>query len=149
MLTFQVVRPLDKLIYLGGASAAKTTTGEMDCEMILSGTESYNEGQRYDERTTADKICKWGESFGLDGYVRLEIGFEIVLCDFHDKVELISNVTLNNPADFIGFPREKWPELNETDYDMPPPPPDADGSYPPPPPPPQLRKRSDEVEDIT
>ncbi|GMG46627.1 unnamed protein product [Ambrosiozyma monospora] len=132
LLTFQVVRPLDKLIYLGGASAAKTSTGEMDCELILSGADSYNEGERYNERDSADKICKWGESFGLDGYVRLEIGFEIVLCNFHDKVELISNVSLSDPAKFIGFPEEKWPELNETEFEMPPPPPQGSGLPPPP-----------------
>ncbi|GME79734.1 unnamed protein product [Ambrosiozyma monospora] len=142
MLAFQVVRPLDKLLLFNGASASKRNIGPMDAEIILSGIEA-REGERYDEHGSAKNICEWGKSFGLDGLVRMEVGFEIVLCDFHEKIELVSNVTLSDPYKLIGFPA---PELNETDFDMPPPPPDAEGSYSPLPHPPQLKKRTGKVE---
>ncbi|GEQ70278.1 hypothetical protein JCM33374_g3954 [Metschnikowia sp. JCM 33374] len=111
LFTFRNKLPLDKLIFLDGASAAKTSTGEMDQQMILSQQEDVEAYVR--ERTAADRICKWGKSFGLQGVVRLEVGFEIILCDFHRDVELVSNVTLYNVTKLAGFPYENPQPLTE------------------------------------
>lgn len=106
LLTFEVTRPLDKLFYLGGASAAKSETGEMDTQYILSQAESYDV---FDERWAAEQICSWGKkNGGIDGYIRLEIGFEVVICDFYEKLQLISNVTLSNVTELLEFPPEKF-----------------------------------------
>lgn len=102
--TFRNTKALDKLIYLDGASAAKTNTGEMDQQLILS--RQSNADDRVDEREAAEVICKWGKEFGLQGIVRLEIGFEIILCDFFDHIELVSNVTMNNVTELGGLPFE-------------------------------------------
>lgn len=106
LLTFEVTEPLDRLFYLGGASAAKSETGEMDTQYILSQAESYDE---FNERWAAEQICSWGKQHGgIDGYIRLEIGFEVVICNFQEKLQLISNVTLSNVAELLEFPPEKF-----------------------------------------
>lgn len=113
LYTFQNTKALDKLIYLDGASAAKTESGEMDQQMILS--QQLDIDGRVNEYEAAGKICDWGKAFGLQGIVRLEIGFEIILCDFHKDIKLISNITLNNVTDLLSFPNE--PETKSTDLE--------------------------------
>lgn len=105
LYTFRNTKPLDKLIYLDGASAAKTRTGEMDQQLILSRQKDIY--GRVDEYEAAEKICEWGREFGLQGVVRLEVGFEVIICDFHDGIELVANVSLNNVTDLAHFPGEK------------------------------------------
>lgn len=111
MYTFRNIKPLTKLIYLDGASASKRSSGEMDQQLILSRQQDIN--GRVDEYEAAEKICKWGEAFGLEGIIRLEVGFEIILCDFKNDVELISNITLNNVTELISFPDESLVPLND------------------------------------
>ena len=119
-LTFETSRDL-QLIYLDGASAAKTETGEMDTQKLLndiieldmSDDEKKQAREKYpiEERLYADRICRWGKPLGLDGYVRVEIGFEVILCDFlNGSVELISNITIPRPNDILGIP----PVVNKT-----------------------------------
>lgn len=103
LFSFRTKVPLDKVIYLDGASAAKIFP-ELDQQEILANISSH-EGY-FNEREAADKICKWGESFGLQGFIRLEIGFEMILCNFHKNVELISNITVPYAGDVIEFPPE-------------------------------------------
>lgn len=105
LYTFRNTRPLDKLIYLDGASAAKTNTGEMDQQSILSRQSNPNE--RVHEVEAAQEICKWGKTFGLQGVIRMEVGFEIILCSFHEHIELVSNVTLANVTTLGNIPYEK------------------------------------------
>lgn len=105
LYTFRNTKPLDKLIYLDGASAAKTNTGEMDQQSILMRQKNVDE--RVDEYKAAEVICEWGKEFGLQGIIRLEIGYEMVLCDFHDGIELAANVSLNNVTDLAHLPYEK------------------------------------------
>ncbi|KAG0670462.1 hypothetical protein C6P45_002366 [Maudiozyma exigua] len=121
-LTFRATRDLNKLFYLDGASAAKTETGEMDTQKLLSDVIEYkmnntntddannkvDNGARnvMKERLYAERICDWGKPFGLDGYVRVELGFEVVLCDFlNGSTELVSNVSLPAISDILGLPR--------------------------------------------
>lgn len=107
LYTFRNTKALDKVIYLDGASAAKTRTGTMDQQHVLSGL--GDEGIQYrDEWIMAEKICKWGQSFGLQGVIRLEIGFEMILCNFFDNIELVGNMTMSNVTEMVGFPSETW-----------------------------------------
>ncbi|ODQ81381.1 hypothetical protein BABINDRAFT_7177 [Babjeviella inositovora NRRL Y-12698] len=110
LLTFQTLKPWTKLVYLDGASAAKSTTGEMDQQFLLAKTK-FDPTKRVGERMLAEKICEWGKPFGLDGVIRLEIGYEIIVCDFSDQVErggmkLIAHNALPDPVEVIGFPEE-------------------------------------------
>ncbi|GMM54511.1 hypothetical protein DAKH74_011270 [Maudiozyma humilis] len=117
-LTFRATRDLTKLLYLDGASAAKTESGEMDTQKLLSdviakrlnesdGRDDSDPRKRFvmEERVYAERICKWGKPFGLDGYVRVEVGFEVVLCDFlNGSTELVSNITLPQTNKVLGLP---------------------------------------------
>lgn len=100
LFTLEVLKPLDKMILLDGSSAAKTSSGEMDQQMILA----RSEDGLISERTAADRICQWGSSFGLDGYIRIEVGFEAVLCNMKsDKVKIVNNVTLSLVNEDLGL----------------------------------------------
>ncbi|KAJ7865351.1 hypothetical protein B0H14DRAFT_3107448 [Mycena olivaceomarginata] len=46
--------------------------------------------RRRDEWGRINALCAWGRDFGIDGYVRMEMSFEIMLCDFSQGVELAS-----------------------------------------------------------
>ncbi|EDO19413.1 hypothetical protein Kpol_1002p60 [Vanderwaltozyma polyspora DSM 70294] len=114
-LTFRATRDMNKFLYLDGASAAKTSTGEMDSQKLLADVakvklklgddDDKNGGNMMVERLYASRICKWGKQFGLDGIIRVEIGFEVVLCDFFtDSIELVSNITMEAPGTLLGLP---------------------------------------------
>lgn len=112
LFTFQNVKPLNKVIVMEGASAKKADDGTMDTHNVLA-RDNTTEYFR-NERRLARKICEWGESIGgLDGIVRMETGFEIILCDFHsDKLKLVYNDTFLDDDELLQFP-EPLP-LNES-----------------------------------
>ncbi|GMM42712.1 hypothetical protein DAHU10_036220 [Hanseniaspora uvarum] len=132
LMSFRLKHDLDKLIYLDGASASKATkTGEMDTQVLL-----YNQIKKHFpgfkdspekfmvERDYAEKICKWGKPLGIQGYIRLELGFEFVLCDFHEHLEMVSNVTITPTNKFFELPElveiskaAGWP-INCTDGNL-------------------------------
>ena len=112
MLTYRAARDLNKFLYLDGASAAKTDSGEMDTQLMLSNVikkklnlPDDDENERMAERLYAARICKWGKPFGLDGIIRVEVGFEVILCDFSaDNVELVSMLDMVYPNEYLGLP---------------------------------------------
>ena len=124
MLTYRAARDLNKFLYLDGASAAKTDSGEMDTQLMLSNVikkklklPDDDEDEERAERLYAARICKWGKPFGLDGIIRVEVGFEVVLCDFSgDNVELVSILDMVHPNQYLDLPsptviskEEGWP----------------------------------------
>ncbi|ODV63090.1 uncharacterized protein ASCRUDRAFT_16121, partial [Ascoidea rubescens DSM 1968] len=105
LYTFITKKALNKVLILDGASAAKTTTGEMDSQVLLSKLPTNTSGWK--EREMAERICEWGEKEfnGLDGIIRLEIGFEMIVCNFKsDKIELISQTKFIEPKELLDFP---------------------------------------------
>jgi hypothetical protein len=55
----------------------------------------------------AERVCKWGEPFGLDGYIRLEVGFEAVICNMKsEKLKIVNKVTIPWKEELLG-PREQ------------------------------------------
>ncbi|KAI9369229.1 hypothetical protein BJX61DRAFT_164727 [Aspergillus egyptiacus] len=91
--SFAAARDL-RLLYIDGMSAAKTTNGTLDSQdriLFRSGQEDGGEG-RLDDRKRAKLFCqmirdRWHGR--LDGMIRMEAGFEIVLCDFTRNLELL------------------------------------------------------------
>ncbi|OAA63166.1 hypothetical protein ISF_05042 [Cordyceps fumosorosea ARSEF 2679] len=83
------------VLYLDGMSAAKTDLGTMDAELyVLYGkpNKNFEDGEFTRARALCPMLAKWG----FDGYVRMEIGFEYVHCDFSKDVDWISSVALYN-----------------------------------------------------
>ncbi|KAJ7729456.1 hypothetical protein B0H16DRAFT_1775889 [Mycena metata] len=90
-LTLVTSRPL-KVLYFDGSSAAKIPEGgPTDAQDLLAWGKADPE-RWADERDRIDDLCAWGGEFGIDGYLRMEMDFEIMLCDFssHGGVELVS-----------------------------------------------------------
>lgn len=67
-LTLVATRPL-KVLYFDGSSAAKMVGGPMDSQDLVIWGRVRPEYVRK-ERERANKLCKWGKQYGLDGFVR-------------------------------------------------------------------------------
>ncbi|KAJ7113172.1 hypothetical protein C8R44DRAFT_631454 [Mycena epipterygia] len=94
-LTLVATRPL-KVLYFDGSSAANMKDGTLDAQDLLIWGK-FDPARWLDERARIDDLCAWGNEFGIDGYLRMEMDFEIMLCDFTAGVELVS-------ADFLATP---------------------------------------------
>ncbi|KAF8838437.1 hypothetical protein BDN67DRAFT_907364 [Paxillus ammoniavirescens] len=87
-LTLATTRPL-KVVYFDGSSAAKLEYGSMDAQDLIAwGTSRpwwvFEEGQRIRD------LCKWGQGYGVDAFVRMEVDFELMLCNFTSGVRVVS-----------------------------------------------------------
>lgn len=87
--TYAAARDL-RLLYLDGMSAGKTQNGTLDLQdrILLNDTV----GQTMDEGKRAQGICqlireKWDDR--LDGVIRMEAGFEIILCSFERDLDFL------------------------------------------------------------
>ncbi|CEL02832.1 hypothetical protein ASPCAL03995 [Aspergillus calidoustus] len=91
--TFAAAKDL-RLLYVDGMSAGKTQNGTMDSQdhvLFLHGLGDGGGGM-FDEMARAKLFCqmvqeKWDGR--LDGMVRMEAGFEIILCDFARDLEVL------------------------------------------------------------
>ncbi len=90
--TYQASRDL-RLLYLDGMAAAKTSMGTMDSQdLVLCEDKVGNKTGRnfMGEFKRTQLICDMLKEHDYDGFVRMEIGFEIVYCDFSKGLELLS-----------------------------------------------------------
>ncbi|OJK02970.1 hypothetical protein ASPACDRAFT_40287 [Aspergillus aculeatus ATCC 16872] len=75
-----------RLLYADGMAAGKTANGTLDGEdRILFQDNLPSDGAMHGERARAVEFCRMArEEFQgrLDGFLRMEAGFEIILCDF-------------------------------------------------------------------
>ncbi|KAG6833117.1 hypothetical protein H0H87_011225 [Tephrocybe sp. NHM501043] len=93
--TFVATRPL-KILYFDGSSAAKMQGGPMDSQdIILWG--AVKPEWTWEERKRIDELCTWGKRYGLDGFVRMEMDFEILYCDFKNGLQPVSRLNLASP----------------------------------------------------
>ncbi|KAG2064919.1 hypothetical protein BDR04DRAFT_1177184 [Suillus decipiens] len=88
LLTLAATRPL-KVLYFDGSSAAKVPEGTMDTQDIVAWGEVQPE-RHFDEKSRIKDLCRWGKEFGIDGFARMELDFEVMLCDFTVGVEVVS-----------------------------------------------------------
>lgn len=109
-LTLAATRPL-KVLYFDGRSAAKLSEGTMDTQDIVVWGEPRPE-RFFDERDRIDDLCAWGKEFGIDGFTRMEMDFEVMLCNFTAGVEVVSFLHLVLPKDERSFPH---PTLSDSD----------------------------------
>ncbi|KAH9839776.1 uncharacterized protein C8Q71DRAFT_462177 [Rhodofomes roseus] len=99
LFTFATTRDL-KLVYFDGCSANKAE-GVVDTQDILIwGDLGHTAGNEHGgEHERLIDGCEWAKEYGVDGFVRMEMDFEIIYCDFTQGLELVS--ALN----FISTPR--------------------------------------------
>lgn len=96
-LTLVVTCPL-KVLYFDGNSAAKMQGGTMDSQDITVWGQVQPEWT-WNERKRINDLCEWGRKFGLDGFMRMEMDFEIMLCNFANGVEIVSHLNLDPGKD--------------------------------------------------
>ncbi|CAE7210189.1 hypothetical protein PTNB73_09195 [Pyrenophora teres f. teres] len=113
--TYSPKRPLH-LLYIDGLSAGKTSNGTLDTQdmLLLNLTDSNTPMGRELER--AHGLCNltatlWQGKF--DGILRMEGGFEIILCDFERHVQRINviPVSAEEPHDRFADGPEGWAYL--------------------------------------
>ncbi|CAH0048111.1 unnamed protein product [Clonostachys solani] len=90
-------------LYIDGMSGGKTEMGTLDSQDYLLRNKTQEEdepGQPHrgpmGEGTRARELCELSNSWGLQGVIRMEAGFEIIKCDFKDGLEEIQ--TLQRPT---------------------------------------------------
>ncbi|KAJ3538110.1 hypothetical protein NM208_g6045 [Fusarium decemcellulare] len=84
---YQTTRP-QRLLYIDGMAGAKTQMGTLDTQDILLRNRTGNLG--WDEWGRAAELCKMAQQWRIDGFIRMEAGFEIIKCNFSEGMELIS-----------------------------------------------------------
>ncbi|CZR48274.1 uncharacterized protein FPRO_12884 [Fusarium proliferatum ET1] len=86
--TYQTNRDL-KVLVIDGMSAGKTDMGTLDSQDLVLRENNTNRGSM-DEWNRANDLCKLASEWGIDGFVRIEIGIEIIKCDFGESLDLVS-----------------------------------------------------------
>ncbi|KAJ7248220.1 hypothetical protein B0H12DRAFT_722676 [Mycena haematopus] len=91
-LTLITSRPL-RVLYFDGSSAAKMRDGPMDSQDVVSWGQ-VSPDRYFDEKKRIVDLCNWGKPFEIAGYVRMEMDFEIMLCDFKAGVDVVAMANL-------------------------------------------------------
>ena len=83
---YQTNRPL-KLLYIDGMSATACDFGPLDTQdiILLNFT-----SDKIDEIKRAILLCELAEEWGVEGFIRMETGFEIIKCNFSDGLDFVS-----------------------------------------------------------
>ncbi|KAF8556590.1 hypothetical protein OG21DRAFT_1495412 [Imleria badia] len=82
-----------KVVYFDGSSAVKMEDGTLDTQDLLLWGETRGSEMKEEMRRIKD-FCKWGKKYGLDAFVRMQIDFEVMLCDLTSGVRVISSSNL-------------------------------------------------------
>ncbi|GKZ65683.1 hypothetical protein AnigIFM50267_009455 [Aspergillus niger] len=98
-----------RLLYVDGMAAGKTNNGTLDLEDRILFRDGLGEGEMMGERERAKTFCRmakeeWDDR--LDGLLRMEAGFEIILCDFARDLKQV-RVTQTKPSQPFGGPGGK------------------------------------------
>ncbi|KAG1891590.1 uncharacterized protein F5891DRAFT_1282480 [Suillus fuscotomentosus] len=93
-LTLAVTQPM-KVLYFDGSSAANLLEGTMDTQDLVAWSKMKPEWV-WNEKQRIKDLCKWGQKYGLDGFVRMEVNFEIMICDFTSHMEVVSFLNIES-----------------------------------------------------
>ncbi|KAI0377098.1 hypothetical protein F5Y04DRAFT_265019 [Hypomontagnella monticulosa] len=84
---YQADRPLN-VLYIDGTAAGKTDMGTVDTQDYLLAVnrsrDSWNDWQR------AKGLCELAQEWNIDGFIRMEPGFEVIYCNFTDGLRPVS-----------------------------------------------------------
>lgn len=88
---YRTSRPLTKLLYLDGMSAGKTSMGTLDTQdYVMCKDSNSNSTNPFGDFIRAECMCKLGAEYGFEGIIRMEAGFELILCNFSMNLEFIT-----------------------------------------------------------
>ncbi|KAI8715854.1 hypothetical protein NCS52_01094100 [Fusarium sp. LHS14.1] len=101
--TYQAKRDL-KLLLIDGMSAGKTAMGTMDSQdlVLRENNTKHNDGV-WDEYARALDLCDIANEWGYDGLMRVEIGFEVIQCNFTTGLNLVSMTRTEMMENTIGM----------------------------------------------
>lgn len=88
--TYRANRNLN-LLYVDGMSAGKSTMGTLDTQdlVLRENLTSGIWGPFMDELARATSLCDMLTDWGYDGIMRMEIGFEVIYCNFTNGVDRV------------------------------------------------------------
>ncbi|KAF8309494.1 hypothetical protein DL93DRAFT_2062893, partial [Clavulina sp. PMI_390] len=93
VLTFATKRPLRVLAFDGlSAHMARDTQ-----QMLIYGR-VVEQGAPLDPQ---EELCEWARKHNIDGFMRAEIHFELIICDFGTTMELVSTLRVLPSEDMI------------------------------------------------
>lgn len=95
-LTLTTTRPL-KVVYFDRNSAAKLPFGGLDSQDILTWGD-VRPDLSIDDLGRIASLCDWGREYNVDGFVRMEMSFEIMLCNFTSGVRVVSFSNIVDPV---------------------------------------------------
>ncbi|XXH04570.1 hypothetical protein Hte_010987 [Hypoxylon texense] len=84
---YQARRPLN-VLYIDGTSAGKTDMGTVDTQDIL--LLDHRDRSPWGDFERADELCSLAREWKIDGFIRMEPGFEIIYCDFTNGLRQLS-----------------------------------------------------------
>ncbi|KAG9315251.1 hypothetical protein JVU11DRAFT_4385 [Chiua virens] len=90
-----------KVVYFDGNGAALIPFGTLDAQdLIVQGQPPPPLGQDVirDEWKRAHGLCDWGKDFDVDGFVRMGVSFEVIICDFPSVIRVVSSMNLTLPG---------------------------------------------------
>ncbi|TVY91560.1 Uncharacterized protein LAWI1_G003593 [Lachnellula willkommii] len=87
---YRTKRELSRLLYIDGMSAGKTSMGTLDTQDFVLRND-INSTTPWGDYERARDLCDLGVDWGLEGFVRMEGGFELILCNFTDGLDFLSS----------------------------------------------------------
>ncbi|KAH9926865.1 uncharacterized protein B0H18DRAFT_1004272 [Fomitopsis serialis] len=99
LFTFATTRDL-KLVYFDGCSADKAAGVDDTQDVLIWGHlgDHSTKGPGRGEHQRLIDACDWAKEYDVDGFVRMEMDFEIMYCDFTQGLELVSALNIINPG---------------------------------------------------
>lgn len=100
-----------RLLYIDGMSAGKTSKGTLDSQDRILLNDSLASGNEFERAHMACQITDDAWDGRIDGFIRMEAGFEIILCHFERDLEVvwITQTKPVEPVDQPGYPPGKGP----------------------------------------
>jgi hypothetical protein len=87
---YRTTRPLTNRVYINGMSAGKTI-GTLDTQdYLLRNMTDGDDGPAFGDFRRGQDLCDLGAKWRIEGFMRMEMGFEIIFCEFSDGLVLES-----------------------------------------------------------
>lgn len=119
--TFVTTREL-KLLYFDGQSAVLSTYGKLDSQTAPLRQHVLKEPGNeftYSETARGHELCALANEMHVDGIMRMDTGFEALICDFETS-HVVQSHGVNVTVSGIGSSREHDPELSQDPNRSPP-----------------------------